>query len=362
VRRLFLLLTIVTAVSCDNAGTSSGPPPRKPSADVASLVSLRANQRTDIAITTAGRIYVCQPDADSSVRILEGTEPKYTSLTPARVAQLLGDSEAKGTLRAMTAMPSGELLVYYSGSTRRQSASSLLLFDPIKDTLKVAASAEQLAEVTKMGVSLDLADAQLERAGGTIWVLLRHVDQTALFAIDARQIGSGDVTSWRPIRSLRADDGIVAIAKDDRLFGQLDGSAWLLRPATGELWQLSTEGRAYASKLPPNRPRTSVVPISLPPTSTRKAQRLMFYPFEDLPADPLTSPDVREFDFTRYPAFVLSAKDTEFVIERDAINTRPAYPTYAMRFTSWALDPTGDGVVAYDAMSGEIVRIRLRGV
>jgi hypothetical protein len=353
---------LVFAVSCDDAVAPRAAAQRKPSAEIASLVSLRANQRTDIAITTGSRIYVCQPDADSSVRFIEGSEPKYTSLTPARVAQLVGDSEAKGTLRALTSMPSGELLVYYSGSTRRQSASSLLLFDPIKETLKVAATAQQLAEVTKMGPSLDLADAQLERAGSTIWFLLRHVDQTALFALDARQIGSGDLSSWRLIRTLRTDEGVVAIAKEDRLFGQLDGSAWLLRPTTGEVWQLNAEGRAYVSKLPANRPRTSVVPITLPPTATRKAQRLMFYPFEDLPPDPLMSPDIREFDLTRYPAFLLSTKDTEFVIEREAINTRPAYPTYAMRLTAWALDPGGDGVVAYDGMSGEIVRIRLRGI
>jgi hypothetical protein len=356
-----LLCFALLLVSCDKGAPAPKPTPRKPSADLITLVSLRATQRTVITITQNGRIYICQPDADSSVRVFENGELRYTALTPARIAQQMGETQTTGSIRSIVTLPSGEILAYYSGTSRRSSLTSLVTYDPNTEAMKVVATSSQLAEVTKMGLSIDLADAQLVRAGNSIWLWLQHVDQSVLFALEPRQILSGDTASWRPIRNLRMDEGTLTLTAGDQLFGQLDGTVWTLRPSTGELWRLSVEGRAFGGLQSDKRPRLSVVPLVLREGKT-KEPRLLFYPFEDIPADPLTAPDLSDADATRYPAFVASTKDKQLVLDRDAMKVRPAFPLYAIRITTWQLDPAGDGIVAYDIMSGEILRLRFYGL
>ncbi len=359
-RRFQIIIIGLLLAGCDGRDQIAFDPPAKQTyAECRSLLPLRANQRTLLAWVN-GRLFFHQPDANPELglQLLEATgEVRSTQLTPARVGELLNAPFDRPVLRAIAALSDGRLVAYFNGTSRLKSLSCLVLFDPTSGDIRLIAAPQDLADVSGMGLTIDLADAQLERAETTIWLCLTHTDRSVFLRIDARAVATGDTRVIRAFDSLKTGDETMRALPHDRLSGQQDGSLWLLRPSTGDLWRISRDGQAFASKEIDGRPKLTVSPISLPDaTGGSNKLTIQFYAMPDVMTLPTEGPTLSS-DGTRYPALLFQTAKDKLLIDRDNIVIRPAFPTYALRFTHWVADPATGDLIAYDAMSGEVFRI-----
>lgn len=357
---IILCLLIVVAVgACDEPRVAPQPRPRQAVIEMRSILSLRANQRTLLDLS-GGRLFFHQPDAtpELGLRMLDATgETHLTRLTPGRVADLLGAPEGRPVLRAIATLTDGRVLAYFNGASRTKSLSCLVLYDPAAEEASLVASPRELASVSGMGLTLDLADARLLRAGSTIWLCLAHSDESEFLTLDARAVGAGTGRVVRAFRELRTEDGRLRMLPNDRLAAQPDGTLLLLRPGSGELWRINRDGEAFAGKQPAQRPALSTVPlVSGDGISRSDATRIWFFPAPHMSPEQMIRP-VFDDDETRYPAILYESEKSARTIERDALSIRPAFPVYALRITHWILDPATNDIIAYDAMSGEVFRM-----
>lgn len=356
---LCLLLVGLFIIACDDARVATPPTPKQVVIEMRSIMSLRANQRTLLELS-AGRLFFHQPDAtpELGLRMYDSTgETRLTQLTPGRVADLLGAPEGKPVLRAMTTLSDGRVVAYFNGASRTKSLSCLVLYDPASQETSVVSSPQELASVSGMGLTLDLADARLFRAGTTIWLCLVHSDQSEFLRLDARAVAAGTGRIARAFRGLRLEQGELRVEPDDKLGAQPDGTLWMLRPPTGELWRINRDGQAFADKQPENRPRLTALPlVAGDGVSRADVTRIWFFPAPAMTVDQLARPVFAD-DSTRYPAIVFESGKKQLVVHRDRLIIRPAFPVYALRFTNWVLDPSSNDMFAYDAMSGEVFRL-----
>lgn len=344
--------------ACDEPPVQVAPQPREMFTEWRTILPLRANQRTLLAMAS-GRIYYHQPDVDplSPLRALTPAgETIDTALSPQRVADLIGITDALPSLRAFDTLADGKLLAYFSGTSRRASMASLVLFDPATHALTLIASPQQLAVASGMGLLLDLADAQLVRAGSTIWLRLANVDQTAFLQLDARAVATGEARLIRPFRSLRVDETTLDVLSTDRFSGQPDGMLSMLRPLTGQRWRISLEGQAFVAEAPTTLTHPSVAPLFDVGNSPGRETVIHFLPKPDLIPGDFSKPSLQSDD-TRYPALLYITSEERKMLDRDHLLVRPAFPTHALRITAWLIDPGTGDLIAYDEMSGEVFRI-----
>ncbi|HEY0007840.1 MAG TPA: hypothetical protein VGB55_03865, partial [Tepidisphaeraceae bacterium] len=344
-------------VSCDD------PPPRPPAvvqppaAELRTVLSLRANQQTLLAAGSGGRVFFSQPNANAAVQSL-GNDGKVrpTALTAENVAQRLGKPAGDGRVQAFATLDNGDLLAYFQGIARRESLACLVLYQPSSDNLRVLATPEELATASKLGSAIDLAEVQMVRAGQSIWLWLRTFDQSIFLQIDTRQLSGDSLRLARPFTQLKTDGQPFRFARDDTLFGQLDGTLHLLRRSSGELWSIGRDGVALPIAPVPDTPQRSVPPLLVRDDATEQRKRwLHFFPFDNFSLD-TGVPGVLGNE-VRYPALRLEFDGQQHHLDRDALQTRPAFPLHALRLTNWIVEPATNDVIAYDAMSGEIFRI-----
>jgi len=359
VRPLCLILLLLICSCDDTDARRIERTPKSLVAEFSSVLQLRANQRTLLAMGTGGQVYFHQPDGSASqvLQSLDTTgQVRATTLTPLRIAKLLNAPDGRPALRAIATLGDGRVVAYFNGSSRRDSLACLVLFDPANDQVRIIASPEELVRESRMGLTIDLADAQMVVSGTTLWLFLRHVDQTAVLRLDTRAVRGGEARVARAFESLRTEEGVLSTKPEDVLSTQADGTVWMLRPSSGELWRVNRDGLAFANKQPDSRPRLSVIPMLLPGLVERDRATLYFFPAEDLA--PALDARASVEESSSYPALLLVGATEERFIDRQRLETRPAFPTYAMHLTHWILEPQTNDVFAYDAMSGEVFRIK----
>lgn len=325
------------------------------------MVSLRANQRTLLAAGTGGRVFVAQPDADKTLAVQSidsAGDVRATQLSSLRIAELLKAPGGVPLLRAMVALDDGRILACYGGTLRTRSLACLVLFDPANESLRLLASPDDLARASDMGLTLDLAEAELALAGDSIWLWLRHVDESVFLRIDARQVASGTVRLAKPFSVLRLDEATFRPDPSDRIFGQIDATLYLIRRSTGELWRLSREGRAYRVEAPSHAGRMTAPPLTLTPAGAQPT-RLWFFADPGQTHDNMAPPVVGDSELVRYPVLLIQEPEKSTILDRAQMDVRMAFPLHAMRVTNWAYDRSGDRIVAYDAMSGEVFRLQI---
>lgn len=360
------------------AGGACEEPPPPPQRNVTAgvsldpILSLRANCRTLLAAGVGGVTYVAQvtDDAQERIRAIDNAgRVRETTLNGSRLAEAMGLPQAPASLRAMTALPNGNLLLYVNGFSRRRALTSLWLWNPATDALRQIATEEDLANASGMGPSVELADATLTRADGSVWLVLRHVDATRCLQLDVHDLTTrGSTRLARPFEQLRDSESgdPVRLAADDVVFGRGDGTLWLLRREEGLLRRIGSDGRLHPADPPPaDRPPLLAPPLDLddPRLVTQPAaqRQVLFLPNVGVPADAFATASLSTEPMRRYPAFVFTGPRQTF-IERDEITARPTFPVHALRITSWCIDPNSGLIHAYDAMSGELLRVHRRGI
>jgi hypothetical protein len=311
-----------------------------PKATLRNIAASRAGHGTEL-LPSRNVVYAFQPDtkADQPLHIL----------TSGRSAVVSPSVPVGGELRAVAPLGRDDLLLYVA-ATGRSSVGGIY---------RVAAGAgageprrvidtATVERASGMGTLLALADVQMVGAGGDVWLILRHPDQTAFCRFDVAQFLAGTPRLGRPFERVTVDGQAIGIDPGDRWTGRADGGLDLFRPTTGESWRVDAFGRASPLvTLSEDRPRPTAPPLTLGRGTSRVLQ---FFP------KPPPSATAAE-EAVRYPALVISDGATERVIESDAIDVRPGFPVHALRITAWCVEPLTGDVIAYDAMSGEVFRL-----
>lgn len=358
-RRLVLIFALLLA-ACDEPPPPVQRPPPTPTAELRTVVSLRANQETLLAAGAGGRVYFSQPYESPDVRFLgSDAQVRPTALTSANIAKLLGQPAGDARVRAIAPLPGGDLIAYFGGTSRSQSLAALVRYRAADDTVALLAPSGDLATASGLGRTIDLAEPQLARAGDFVWLWLRTFDQSVFLRIDVRLLAGGAFRLAKPFGELTTGTGTFRFASDV-LTGDAGGTLHLLRPGTRDLWTISETGRAERVETDPDGPVRTVAPLLYREAATaRRATRLSFLPYAELSLDGAPG---RVQAGPRYPALRLSDDAGETILSRDALRPRAAFPLHALRLTRWIVEPNSGDVIAYDAMSGEILRIAFSGV
>ena len=339
------------------------------------------------------------------------TAPISAAISAAALRDRLGAAGGELSIRAVAPLDRRRLVVYAAGSQRRTSLASLWVIDPAANTTTLVASAAALASASGLGDSLDLADAQCVATDRGVWLCLYHSDAAVFFLLPA---GLGPGTLLHPaFTRLKSETGPVRLMSGDRLFARGaeettadaagilagDAASTSAGAAAGNsaggvaegLGLLKEDGRVLAigvdgrvSELPPleTGARASAPPLPVTVNGQDGRYRLDFLVSDGPAPDPFTA---TAGDRARYPKLVLSPLPTgtgiakrnsaspaappptlpaapaarRIVFDRDAITVRPGFPVHSLRLTAWCQDPASGDVIAYDAFSGEVMRIKL---
>ncbi|MDB5327173.1 MAG: hypothetical protein JWM57_2742 [Phycisphaerales bacterium] len=359
-------MTLIATDGCGNAQPSSAPTAPAPTSPTADLTTLRAVR------------------PESAVSLIPFAHDALITLPPGRPGRYGGEDAAgwgrfastklgplvrggDGTSRVAAAVAIRDDLVLYARADRDHDAG-VFVFRSRRDELISVADAREMRSQLAAGASLDLAEPQMLVAGDTIWLILRIADQINLLRIDARQVAGGAPRLSRPFAQLtdgQSGDASApfTVLRDDAWFVDTDGSLAVLRPTTGECWRVGTGGKLISQPNRTPRPVPTVGPLVLParvgaaegasPPDTGPRVLEFFTDAPPLSVDPLAV----SAEPLQYPLLVVHGPNGDTVIDRDAMNMRLGFPKRALRITAWCVD--GNGVLAYDAMSGEIFRITL---
>lgn len=328
------------------------------------MATLHAGEKTSLVASEGGNILLLQPDAQRRLMVMDGGGSlSESSLSPARMMAMLGATggpiaDGKISVRAVAALGGGKLVVYAAGTARRRSLVSLWLYQPGRDVLTLAADSKALGDASGMGDSIDLADAQFVQTSRGVWLCLYHSDAAVFFLLPGDLLAP-NVRLRRAFSQLRQDGRPLRFLADDRLFARADGGLGLLR-GDGAVCSIGEEGNVFDIPRIAGRPAWSAPPLSLPsdPGAPVKT-RLEFYPNDLAAGDALAAPPTEADTPPRYPAFAIAGAQSTRTIDRESITIRPGFPVHALRITAWCLDPGSGDAIAYDSMSGEIMRIGL---
>ena len=374
----FASFALALSVGCDTHTTSTDSLVQTTLANLQTQDYLDVNAFTVIASGGGGNVYVTQvPRTEGKrhtsqcVRVISNTGQSAADLPLRwqRFASVLGEPTAVVSIRGLTTLSNGDLVLAVNGSTRARSLISLWVYNPRTDVLRLVADAKGLTEASGMGASLALADAEVVRAGRYVWVCLRTVDETVFLRIDTRELGAEKGPRLaRPFQRLRLDKQTVTLLPDDRLAGYDDGTLWVLRQQPNDLYRISTDGRLLIENRPADLSPMLVPPLRatrIRPDGTEFVQILSAYSNEAplAPGAPSVLPPGR-IAAIQYPAFESAIENAPpgvkpTMLDRAAIKARPTFPLHALRITAWCMNPTTGEITLYDDMSGEVMRMTI---
>ena len=359
--RLSVLLLLSLLAACDDTPGDDklpAPPTANAPLDWRPVTTLQAGRPTAVLARQGGGVYVFQARGDSAVRLVNAAGQVQTlPITSARLAATIGPRAAAANpprLAATATLSGGELLLVTVGTARRQSLVSLQRYDPATDRLTLLMPAGELASASGLGDSIDVADAHLAVSGPVAWLWLRTPDRSVVLRFDTRQLASGVARPVRPFADIRAE-GAEAVpwrpGPATTLVGRGDGAFWMLDPDAGQLWSVDAAGRATLIEPPTGRPAPSAPPLVL--GDGEAAPRLSFYP-APRDRDAVLPAATGQ---TRYPLLDVTTGRAARSFDRDGFAPRPVFPVHALRLTAWARESQTGDVIAYDHMSGELLRL-----
>ena len=304
--------------------------------------------------------------------------------------------DATGEIQSLVALPSGQLLFFFNGQSLGQPRCCVGLYDPLRETTRILYDTPALSVASGMGQTIGLARGTLITGGDRVTLYLRHFDASIFLRFDTVGLEAGE----RP-RLARAFTRIllggepIATGDDRALFGPLDGDAFCLTiPKAGEVYRVNARGEATqiahftgwpplacaplfipAAERAPTAPRPPAIPPPATPPRATSAGPAALSP-RAVGADRTIVPgvatlyffpespelvDLRQLDLSdvidhQFPLLLIDDSTGRRLRERNALAVRPTFPVYALRLTSLAYDPRSRDVIAYDAMSGEVLR------
>ncbi|MBC8108175.1 MAG: hypothetical protein H7Z14_16435 [Anaerolineae bacterium] len=409
-RRAIVLSICLLALSCDQRSALVVLEPKGATSEVRMepIAQLVANRTTHVAVDALGNVYWSQESEDgqdllfvtgpggnlpqpttlSSTSILAAMKPttprpdaRPAPPTPNKSFPLRPPVKPGGNIQSLAAGFDGALYFYFNGGAGAAvGAQAIGRFDPRTGEIQIVADTQQLATISEMGRSLDLARGELLPCGAVIRLFLRHSDNWAILEFEPNRlpvIGPGQLT--RKIRAVRLTDPVELTAPEielavgpqipdptatrqtarnallmvDRKFGAIyvvddSGGAKFLASMVGVSDALSEPAIQPALKSPDGK-------------SPEKSERILFFAADGPTIDPSISarPEPPEL-VTQYPALLMiNTTDGKYTaIGRDDIHAPGQFAIYAVRLQQ-LIPLNRDTFAGYDNSSGQLLRINV---
>ncbi|MGC4030369.1 MAG: hypothetical protein QM754_01290 [Tepidisphaeraceae bacterium] len=344
-----------------------------PTVTVSEALSLRPDRRTILRAFDAGSVLVGQPGGEDAgpvtpLKLLlpDGTA-RRAPFDGRAIAAALNVPEKDVFLRDALPIGGGRCLVFVNGFSGPRALLGVWLYRPGESSLVPIAGAERLGQISGLGDSAMLADGRLIAGDRGAWLWLSGFGQSAVIWIGFGN-GTDAAAELRRVEHRLVDDSGLPIGLGDASLWRTEDNAVLwVRPGGTTAYRISLENFTATDR-----------PGGLPPIVVRDPLgRRTSWQFTPAPEKPKTQAEALAVEATRYPLLTVTpvpdapkpappAADADTdptgprptVYDRDALRTRLAFPRYAMRFTQWCPDPTPGRALAYDAMSGEVLRLK----
>ena len=347
---------IATVLLAGCSKQTAPPPPSRPSKAAVSFstfATVTAGQRSRLILSGSG-VLCLQADAGASALAVVTGPPLDMRKPVDRMTSALGSRTAPVVRAALRGNDDG-LILYTAGTDGPRSLAGLWVYRLGNEAPLQIADATTLAQSSRLGPTIDLADAQLVRTSAGVMLCLVQSDAAAFLRLPDGPLKPGAALRLA-FSAVRVDGEPLRLTTHDTFYTGPEGGLRLMR-ADGTLLAIDDTGNAKPLPTEPGRPAMSVPPLSLRSPGGQVGQ-LAFYPEPGQTRDVLTTPNLAAAP-ARYPALVLSDGQRTTVFDRDAIDVRPGFPVHALRITAWCQDPASGDVIAYDSFSGEIMRVKI---
>lgn len=332
------------------------------------LAVLAPNRPTSIAVLPSGKLFFCQttPDGRDLVLTIGNREvPEPTALTSSTIADAIGDPLINGNIESLTAGHDGRLWFFFRGSVGEQRQKRTVMavgsYDVFTTRIRVYADLARLRAATEFGASIELADGDVICGRNLCWIWLRHLDGSALLAIDLSRLpADGPVELLRPFPIVRyGSETLLMNRREYRLSAAGDGTDDLLLvdAYTGGLFRVDPLGRASLMSALIGLPRLLSPAAAMPAPN---AGRTLLFAADADPIEPKVESriDAPSID-SAFPAFLIFEPQRRIAaIAHQQLTGRLGLPVYALRIEELLPEPGGT-FLAFDAANGELMRVRL---
>jgi hypothetical protein len=330
-------------------------------AELQPLTPLARGRLTHIAVDSLGNVYWVQESGarDDTLFVMgEARIPRTAALTAARIADALGARGGSGNIQSIAPARGGDLYFYFRGSAGRRTISCFGIYSAKTERIRILNDTNSLMERTGLGRSLGLARGSVMSNGTSVWLWIRHTDDSALYRMRHVDIPAEGTLVLEDFRLNVAIEGARINLTDAGYvlapFGE-DSLFWF-DPPDSMLQQIDAAGRVT--------PVRSLVglPVSLSMPVRDAEGRVLLLAADSAMIEPQ---NISQIDAKRirvvasYPAVLMFEKDAVRIIGRDAIAIYSGFPLRAIRVPELIPDPRAGGWVCYDSMSGELLRLRI---
>ncbi|HRK32738.1 MAG TPA: hypothetical protein PLD59_16880, partial [Tepidisphaeraceae bacterium] len=229
-------------------------------------------------------------------------------------------------------------------------------YNPESARIRLLADATSLMRDTGLGPAIDLATLTLAATDSYVYLLLSVLDEPVLLRLEpARLTAEGFTQLLPPFAKARSGEEVLRLgASGTRLTGGLGDSLLFMDPHAAGLFEIAPDGKAHELGTLIALPDRLSHAIAL--SGDRVA--LCASVGEEIRGSVESRLDAAKVQ-TSYPAILIFQKSGPILdIPRERLNARPGQPVYALRLVT-AHRESETTFIAYDAGSGELMRVRL---
>ncbi|CAN5647558.1 hypothetical protein BH09PLA1_BH09PLA1_06230 [soil metagenome] len=397
-RSLVLTLGLLLIASCDRPKALVALAPQGAANDVRMepIAQLVTNRTTHVAVDPLGNIYWSQETEDGQDLLFvtgrSGNLPQPSTLSSSSILAALkpgmpaaGATQGKspgarapakpgGNIQSLVCGVDGALYFYFNGGTGAGiGVQALGRFEPRSGEIQIVADTQQLANLSTMGRSLDLARGKLLACGAVIRLFLRHTDNWAILEFEPNRLPViGPAQLARKIQSVRITEPVDLTSPEIELsvgpmISGTDASRQSARNAMllidrrmGAMLVVDESGGATLLASIVGVSEALAEPTVQPAQKNPdKPEQLLIFAADGARIDPSISarPEPPALN-VQYPALLMIDASTGryTAIGRDDIHGPGQFAVYAVRLQQ--LIPLSRGEFAgYDNSSGQLMRV-----
>jgi len=364
-------------------------------AQITALAPASAGARTHLLIDSLGNIYFSQESErgdDVMFTLAQGNVPQATGLTSNAILKAMGQPRGEGNIQSLAIGAEDNIYFFFKGGCGRHILAAVGQYAPRQAQLRILASTASIEAASGMGDSLELARGSLLRDNlalgyATIYLWLRHTDGGLILNFNPGD-GRGAAINLTPLGAPAANPGspplnsmledmscgpmFVPVAPSTTAAGAT--TSLTPRPALyyidrrgARLWRINPE----SGQTTPIHSLYGVPSILTPPVSDGHAGLIMAAgesPFlankSQLEMEAVTAADAPEqlsnpVVAAAYPALLHLLDGKLSAIGKDDLRCGAGIPLEGLAPAAMLPDRLTRGWIAYDAASGQIVRITL---
>src|SRR5258706_1520399 len=334
------------------------PIPKRPpvlGVEITRVTPLPPDRLTHVTATAGSKfLWVQEAEAGKGETVFsmsEGGCPAATKLSNSTILEAMGKGGASGSIQSLTVGPDGKLYFYFTGGTKKQLLAAFGFFSPENGKIQILSDTTALARDSRLGASLALARGSVVRVGDVLWLWLRHDDGYALLSLDVTRVGSVLRQTFEQVHM--GDEELPLTSPSEDLTRGAGNALGYLDRRSARLWRIAPLGEASLLQGIADLPKNVTAPAAL---DDERGRLILFAPdgapFQEQPQLPIANRPAVE-----YPALVILDGDQRTILGRETfiaperLNVRTLAPSTFVRDRS--------AFLAYDAQSGELLRLRV---